>query len=376
MVLWAILAVLTAIVITVVCLPLVRPKGQQTLSAQSDAQIYKAQLAEIEDERARGIISDSEAEAARIEVSRRLLRSAEKGEKGSATGSTVKENDRALVLASVLVPALALGGYLIYGGPSIPQQPYAARFDNSPEAKRVAEMVERVEERLREHPRDGAGWDVIAPVYLRQQQYHDAVFAFQQALRLNGESAARLEGLGEAMVLRDNGQVNQTARMAFERALQRNPESLKAQFWVAVSDEQDGNYEQAAEAYRNIIEASPEGAPWRMMVGTRLAVVQQQLDPTGSGAPALSPEAMRSAEDMTRQERAQMVENMVAGLAERLEADGNDLDGWLRLMRAYTVLGKSGEAEQAAALARENFKDDPSALERINSAARQLGLQS
>ena len=376
MVLWAILAVLTAIVITVVCLPLVRPKGQQTLAAQSDAQIYKAQLAEIEDERARGIISDSEAEAARIEVSRRLLRSAEKGEKGSATGSTVKENDRALVLASVLVPALALGGYLIYGGPSIPQQPYAARFDNSPEAKRVAEMVERVEERLREHPRDGAGWDVIAPVYLRQQQYHDAVFAFQQALRLNGESAARLEGLGEAMVLRDNGQVNQTARMAFERALQRNPESLKAQFWVAVSDEQDGNYEQAAEAYRNIIEASPEGAPWRMMVGTRLAVVQQQLDPTGSSAPALSPEAMRSAEDMTRQERAQMVENMVAGLAERLEADGNDLDGWLRLMRAYTVLGKSGEAEQAAASARENFKDDPGALERINSAARQLGLQS
>jgi cytochrome c-type biogenesis protein CcmH len=376
MVLWAILAVLTAIVITVVCLPLVRPKGQQTLSAQSDAQIYKAQLAEIEDERARGIISDSEAEAARIEVSRRLLRSAEKGENGSATGSTAKENDRALVLASVLVPALALGGYLIYGGPSIPQQPYAARFDNSPEAKRVAEMVERVEERLREHPRDGAGWDVIAPVYLRQQQYHDAVFAFQQALRLNGESAARLEGLGEAMVLRDNGQVNQTARMAFERALQRNPESLKAQFWVAVSDEQDGNYEQAAEAYRKIIEASPEGAPWRMMVGTRLAVVQQQLDPTGSSAPALSPEAMRSAEDMTREERAQMVENMVAGLAERLEADGNDLDGWLRLMRAYTVLGKSGEAEQAAASARENFKDDPGALERINSAARQLGLQS
>jgi cytochrome c-type biogenesis protein CcmH len=237
-------------------------------------------------------------------------------------------------------------------------------------------MVERVEERLREHPQDGAGWDVIAPVYLRQQQYHDAVFAFQQALRLNGESAARLEGLGEAMVLRDNGQVNQTARMAFERALQRNPESLKAQFWVAVSDEQDGNYEQAAEAYRKIIEASPEGAPWRMMVGTRLAVVQQQLDPTGSSAPALSPEMMRSAEDMTREERAQMVENMVAGLAERLEAEGNDLDGWLRLMRAYTVLGKSGEAKQAAASARENFKDDPSALERINSAARQLGLQS
>jgi cytochrome c-type biogenesis protein CcmH len=376
MVLWAVLAVLTAIIITVVCLPLVRPRGEQTLAAASDAEIYKAQLAEIEDERARGILTESEAEAARIEVSRRLLRSTEKGEKSSAASAPPKENDRALVVVSILVPALALGGYLMFGSPSMPQQPYAARFDQSPAAKRVTEMVSRVEERLREHPEDGAGWDVIAPVYLRQQKYHDAVFAFQQALRLNGENAARLEGLGEATVLRDNGEVNQTARMAFERALVRNPESLKAQFWLAVSDEQNGNYQQAAEAYKKILDASPQGAPWRAMVGTRLAVVQQQLDPSGARAPALSGDAMRSAENMSREERAQMIENMVAGLAERLEGDGSDLEGWLRLMRAYTVLGKSGEAKQAAASARENFKDDPSALERINSAARQLGLQS
>jgi len=376
MVLWAVLAVLTAIVITVVCLPLVRPKSEQTHAAQSDAEIYKAQLSEIEDERKRGILTESEAEAARIEVSRRLLRSADKGDKTREAGAAVRENDRALVVVSVLVPALALGGYLIFGTPNMPQQPYAARFDQSPEAQRVTEMVERVEDRLRDHPEDGAGWDVIAPVYLRQQQYHDAVFAFQQALRLNGESAARLEGLGEAMVLRDNGQVNETARMAFSQALKRNPESLKAQFWLAVSDEQNGDLQQAADAYKQIMEASPEGAPWRAMVGTRLAVVQQQLDPGGARAPALSPEMMRSAENMSREERAQMIENMVAGLADRLEADGSDLDGWLRLMRAYKVLGKSGEAKQAAASARENFRDNPNALQRIDNAARQLGLQS
>ncbi len=376
MVLWAVLAVLTAIIITVVCLPLVRPKGSQTLAAQSDAEIYKAQLAEIEDERARGILSESEAEAARIEVSRRLLRSTDARKQSEETRPLEKENDRALVLVSILVPALALGGYLMFGSPSLPQQPHAARSDQSPEAKRVAEMVSRVEERLREHPDDGAGWDVIAPVYLRQQRYHDAVFAFQQSLRLNGENAARLEGLGEAMILRDNGQVSETARQALNRALVRNPESLKAQFWLAVSDEQNGNLEQAARAYKKILDNSPEGAPWRAMVGTRLAVVRQQLDPSGARAPSLSPEMMRSAENMSREERAQMIENMVAGLAKRLEADGSDLEGWLRLMRAYKVLGKSGEAKQAASSARENFKNDPSALERIDDAARQLGLKS
>ncbi len=376
MVLWAVLAVLTAAVITAVCLPLVRPKAQQTHAAQSDAEIYKAQLAEIDTERERGVLTENEADAARIEVSRRLLRSAGKTSLGQTSSAAHKANDRWLAVISIVIPALAMGGYLVYGSPTLPQQPHASATNTSPEAKRVAELVDRVETRLKEHPDDGAGWDVIAPVYLRQQQYHDAVFAFQQALRLNGESAARLEGLGEALVLRDNGQVSETARMAFSRALERNPESLKARFWLAMNDEQNGELEDAAEAYQEILNASPEGAPWRAMVGTRLAMIQQQLDPASARAPALSPEMMRSAEAMSQEERAEMIENMVAGLAERLQADGSDLDGWLRLMRAYTVLGKSGEAKQAAASARQNFLDDPAALERINAAARQLGLRS
>ncbi len=376
MIFWALLAVLTAIVITIVCLPLVRPRDEQTASAQSDAEIYKAQLAEIEDERKRGVVTASEAESARIEISRRLLRTASKHDQAGPATTTVKQNDRALALVSVLIPALALGGYLVFGSPKLPQQPHAATAEQSPEAERVAEMVSRVENRLRDHPDDGEGWDVIAPVYLRQEQYHDAVFAFRRALRLNGENAARLEGLGEAMVLRDNGRVSDKARLAFKRALDRNPNSLKARFWLAASDEQNGRLKEAAKGYKTILQATPDGAPWRAMVGTRLAMVQQRLDPSGASAPALSPEAMRSAENMSREQRQAMIENMVAGLAKRLEADGNDLEGWLRLMRAYKVLGKADEAKQAAASARQNFENDASALERINAAARQLDLKS
>ncbi len=376
MVLWAILAVLTAVVITMVCLPLVRPRNEQRAASQSDAQIYRAQLSEIEDERARGLISDSEAGAARIEVSRRLLRAADTPISTDAASSAGKLNDRALAVVSVLIPAIALGVYLALGSPQLPQKPHTTQIDRSPEAQRVADMIKRVEERLRTHPEDGAGWDVIAPVYLRQQKYYDAVFAFQQALRLNGESDVRLEGLGEAMVLRDDGRVDDKARLAFSRALKLNSDSLKARFWLAMSDEQTGNLEQAAEGYRKILEATPPGAPWRVMVGTRLAVVQQRLAPEQARGPSPSPEQMRAAQDMSEEERTAMIENMISGLAQRLEADGDDLDGWLRLMRAYKVLGKPAEAKQALVSARENFKSNPGALERIDAAARQLGLQS
>ncbi len=376
MLLWAILAVLTAAVIIVVCLPLVRPQTQQQAPTHSDAEIYRAQLAEIEDERARGILTENEAESARVEVSRRLLRAAQTSGDVQEAPAAHKLNDRALAAISLALPAVALGTYLGLGSPQLPQQPHATQTERSPEGQRVESMVARVEERLRTHPEDGAGWDVIAPVYLRQQKYHDAVFAFQQALRLNGASAARLEGLGEAMVLRDNGRVDERARMAFTRALEQNPESLKARFWLAMGDEQAGDLEKAMAGYRKILEATPQGAPWRAMVGTRLAMVQQRLAPDQARAPGPSPEAMRAARDMSEEERTAMIENMVSGLAQRLENDGGDLDGWLRLMRAYKVLGKSAEAKQALSSARENFKGDPGALERIDAAARELGIQS
>jgi len=374
MVLWAILAVLTAVVITVVCLPLVRPKKQEHAAAQSDAEIYKAQLAEIEEERERGVLSASEAEAARIEVSRRLLRSTNNEAKAGRPGLFSKENDRALAATVIAIPALALSGYLVLGSPMLPQQPHAASAQQSTGARGVAEMISQVEERLRSHPDDGAGWDVIAPVYLRQQDYHDAVFAFQQALRLNGENAARLEGLGEAMVLRDNGQVSETARMAFTRALARDPESLKSRFWLAISDEQNGKLEQAAEAYKQILNASPEGAPWRAMVGTRLAIVQQRLDPSGARAPSLSPEAMRSAESMTQEERAQMIENMVANLSDRLANSGGTAQEWAQLITALVVLGRVEQARAIADEALVAFADEPQLLPVIQEAMIRSGL--
>jgi len=376
MMFWGILAALTAVVIAMIGLPLVRPRPHEQAPEQSDAEIYKAQLDEIERERERHVLSEAEAEAARIEVSRRLLRTASPDDSTSEGADSAKQNDLALAFVTVMIPAVALAGYLALGSPVLPQQPHAERMQQSPEAERVAGLVKRVEERLRTHPDDGAGWDVIAPVYLRQQQYHDAVFAFQQALRLNGESAARLEGLGEAITLRDNGRVNEQARVAFSRALERNPSSLKARFWLAIRDERQGKLQQAADAYKRILHESPENAPWRAMVGTRLAMVRQRMDPSTARAPALSPEARRAAESMTAEERAKMIENMVAGLAARLKTDGNDLEGWLRLMRAYKVLGKAKEAKQAASSARDNFKDDENALQRIDAAARRLGLKS
>jgi len=71
-----------------------------------------------------------------------------------------------------------------------------------------------------------------------------------------------------------------------------------------------------------------------------------------------------------------MIEGMVARLARRLEQDGADLAGWLRLARAHSVLGRPERARLALARARERFAGDEAALARIEAMRQSLGLEN
>ena len=62
-------------------------------------------------------------------------------------------------------------------------------------------------------------------------------------------------------------------------------------------------------------------------------------------------------------------------LAARLKADPNDALGWVRLMKAYTVLGETEKAKQALADARKAFPDNQDAQTAFNTAAKALKIQ-
>ena len=80
--------------------------------------------------------------------------------------------------------------------------------------------------------------------------------------------------------------------------------------------------------------------------------------------------------NMAPEARQQMINNMVEGLAERLKKDGNDLTGWLKLVRAYKVLGRNDDAASALSEARKQFASDEKSLSELNDLAKSLGLGS
>jgi cytochrome c-type biogenesis protein CcmH len=358
--------------------PLARASGNadEVTAAREgfDAAVYRDQLAEVDADRARGLIGEAEAEAARIEIARRLLATDGKSRASEGTSREGAASRAALIGVTVLLPLLALGFYLAYGSPGLPDQPLVSRLQDPANEQNIAALVARVEARLREHPEDGEGWDVIAPVYLGWRHYDDAANAYEQAIRLLGESPARLSGFGQALVLKNDGVVTEDARAALERAVALDKTLLEPRILLAIANEQDGKFAEAVESWRALLETADANAPWRQMVEQRIAFAEAKRD--GKPLPQPSEQDVAAAEAMSPDERQAMIENMVAGLAARLETQGDDLPGWLKLVRAYTVLDRKDEATKALARAKSQFTGNEAAIRELDALAAELGLKS
>ncbi len=372
MILWIIFALMTAAAIFAVLWPLAgKPRAMR---GGSDRLIYQDQLHEIERDRAAGLIGEIEAEAARVEVSRRLLAAADDEAPSAAAVARLQPlwHRRAAVITTLtVVPAVALGLYLALGSPNVPAQPAFARVADPHGGQSIASLVSQVEAHLSRNPNDGAGWEVIAPVYLRMGRFDDAVMARRKSIALNGDNAAREADLGEALVAAANGVVTDEAKQAFQRAVASDGQESKARYFLGLADEQDGNREAAAAKWRAMLDTAPANAPWADFVRAALARITDEP----AAAPGPGAGDVAAAANMTDEQRTQMVRGMVQRLADRLHADGNDVDGWLRLVRAYAVLGDRDKAKGAAADARRALSDHPDEIRQIDDLVKGLGLE-
>ena len=378
MLLWILFAVMTAAVLAAVLAPLARPAGGSDQRRAGSLAVYRDQLEELEADRAGGLIDLDEATATKIEISRRLLAGAgASGSRRGASGLASRWHGRLAIAAAALLPVFAVALYLVHGSPGMPAFPAAARQQLAAEQAGILELVARVEARLREHPAEGEGWEALAPVYLKLGRYRDAANAYTRALQLNGESVKLLVGFGEANMLANDGVVSEEARRAYEKLLKLEPDRIEARFWLAVAKEQDGKLNEALSDYRALLSAAPAAAPWRAAVSERLDDLSKRLGADGKPAsPGPSSADVAAAQSLSPEERSRMIAGMVDGLAQRLKQNGNDLAGWRRLVNAYVVLDRKGEARDALAQARRNFANDERALSELSALATSLGLGS
>lgn len=375
MALWFVLALMTAAAVFAVLWPL----GQRGAgrNAPGESAVYRDQLAEVERDRASGLIGAAEADAARIEISRRLLAAPDANDAGPGAGSLRLRRVVAIV-ALIGLPLIGAGLYLHLGTPTMPDFPLAARARAPLATDSLDRLVAQVEAHLEKNPADGRGWEVLAPVLARLGRDQEAVTAFRNALTHNGETAARRSNLGEALVVAAGGVVTADAKSEFRRAVELDAGEAKARFFLGLAAEQDGRPDEAAAAWRALLADAPADAIWRPMVAEALARVAGPQAPAQpqpqAQAPGPTQEQMAAAAGMSEGERTAMIRGMVEGLAARLKDNGDDVQGWLRLARAYMVLGEPDKARATREDARKALHADDARLRQLNDGLKALGL--
>ena len=355
MILWMIFGLMTAAAIAAVLFPLVRRRAEEF--SGNDIAVYRDQLGELDRDRAAGLIGKSEAEAARVEISRRLLAAADADAAEFATAvsdptSTARFRRFIIAAALLLLPAGAGALYLRLGSPDLAA--IAAGGAVQPEQQtQIENVVARVEVHLQSTPRDGRGWEVLAPVYMQLGRYSDSVRAWRNALALLGESAEREANLGEALMAEANGVVTVEAKAAFVRAVTLDNTIVSARYYLGRAAEQDGKREEAAKIWRDLIAEAPAGAHWVDDVRAALAHVEAsparplcRYRHTDCGGGETRPASCHDPRDGRR-------------IGGPFEAGRFRCRRVVKLVRSYKVLGEQDKTQTAISDAQRALANDP-----------------
>jgi cytochrome c-type biogenesis protein CcmH len=386
MILWIFLALLTALVAAALLYPLYRHSGAAEPDNAGELAVYRDQMKELDRDRAGGLISAEEAEYARAEIGRRLLVAAGKSPTGDGTVARPGGWRKfAVSCVIILPPVIGLCLYVMLGSPGLPDQPLQARLENPGTDMNL--LVAKAERHLAQNPNDGAGWDLLAPIYFRSMRLGDAELAYRNAIRLIGPNAARLSGLGETLVASSDGVVTDDARSAFEEAARLEPGNVRARFYVGLAQEQSGKAEDARATFEAIAKASPPDAPWMGLIndhiakngGTASGAPNAPSAPNATPAPSAplggpTSQDVAAAQTMSQGDRQTMIRGMVDSLAEKLQSDPNNIEGWLRLVRSYMVLGDREKAQGALKTGLGHFPASGNEGRQLVALAGEIGL--
>ncbi len=383
---WGLVGPLSVIAIGLLVVPLVRRRRlAPAVREEYDINVFKDQLGEIERDLDRGLLDQPQAEAARLEIKRRMLAAAGQIDQTVKSADADKEeqglaSNLGLITMIVLaLPAAAVTLYLNLGRLDQPDQPFAERSDQTRMAGNsdLNSAIDKLKKRLLENPDDVRGWMLLGRSYRSLRQYVNAAEVYGRAYGLSGEDSEIGTEYAEAVILASDSKITPLAEGILKDALRDDPMSAKARFYLAMLKAQLGDLEGAMQGWIDLAVISPPGAPWMSIVNGQIQRAGEELgiDPTtikpsteardlaiaaaknrpqmtpdpDSGAPGPTAADVKAAGDMTSDDRNSLIRSMVKRLADRLQEEPDDKQGWQRLERAYRVLGETALADQAAA---------------------------
>tara|TARA_R110000787_G_scaffold16622_25_gene50871 strand:+ start:120247 stop:121353 length:1107 start_codon:yes stop_codon:yes gene_type:complete len=361
--LWLYAALMTLAVIAIILWPLLRPTRRSMDRADYDLAIYRDQLDEVERDLARGVIDAEQAEAARTEIKRRIL--AADAERNAISTTARRPALAGAILIALILPIGAVAVYLPLGNPDLPAQPLTERREAAAKAAGAGsslefkDAIEQLRQRLLEDPESAEGWTLLARSLTAMKRHAESVPAFRRARELSPDNVGLMTDFGETLMIIHNGEVTEEALQLFLQVLEKSPDHPAAVYYVGLSSVQKGMVTEGMARWAALARKAPPGAEWlpfledqmRQLAANSDATLPDDMTAPATGGPTR--EQMEAAQEMTPEERLEMIRSMVDGLEARLKEEPDDLAGWQRLARAWRVLGETAKAEIAEQRIRE-----------------------
>ncbi|MGB0507126.1 MAG: c-type cytochrome biogenesis protein CcmI [Pikeienuella sp.] len=398
---WIIVIAAAVLIAAIIARPLLRGTSSAAPRAAHDAQVFRDQLKELDKDVARGTVNEAEADGARLEIQRRLL--AADGEMQATHGQGSAPRNASRVLAAVLIIATPVAAAFLYndiGSPGTKDQPLASRSSDDrpdqeaaeqmlageqfsppagPDADQFRSLVTQLETRLENNPDDPQGVFLYARSLMQLGRFGDAWPQFARAIELNPDIGMEARaGMAEGMILATGGYISPEAEDALLELLKFEPTNPSGRYYLGRLHVQSSQPAFARAIWSQLLEDSPADAPW-------VRPVQAELAQIGGAAPASRPaaapaldeglrgpsaEELAAAEDLSTDDRADMVNTMVSGLANRIAAEGGSVQEWTQLIRSYQVLKQFDDAAQARADAIAAYQDDAEAVAHLQGLPR------
>lgn len=254
---WAIVAAFVLVALALVLPPLMRRKPAPVKVGRRNINIavYRDQMKEMEADRANGLISDEQFEAAKVELEARLAQDAVEVEEDV---QPVSRGGRMLAIAlAILIPVFSVGIYLQLGVPQAVEGVNSAT--GQPTTRDVQAMLQAAEDKVKANPDDARTWVLLARAYGVLENWPAAIRAYENLIRLIPQDAGVWSHYGEALALSNNRDLNGKPMEMVRKALELDPKDIKGLELSGIYAYQNKDYKQAVVYWQKVVDLSPPG---------------------------------------------------------------------------------------------------------------------
>lgn len=304
----------------------------------------------------------------------------------------MKINSRQLFvffIALFIVPLTAVYLYSELGSPDIPDHPLHERRSSQTETMSQIQvealvagrrqtdrqevdadfqaLIEQLKQKIQQTGGDARGFELLGAAQARMRNHKDAWPAFQKAYELSGYDRFKVMQLENMVAAADGYMSSESITLLNDIG---SVDDFRVPYYQGVLQGQNGNLEEAANIWETMLDR-PDLPP--MLAQRLIQQIQQSRQEIGLNTPVM--EGVEAIERMSPEDRAVAIDGMVAGLAQKLEDNPQNLQGWLQLIQAYAVLERDDALKSALSTAKSTFQNNPEAMQALQDLEARVSAE-